>query len=138
MDNEEINGLVAQLDASIPKEAAQVDLQYDETANGVQIVANRAGLIRLAVECLRAATTFLRPDEEVLHVDWKYLFVKDSGFVSKVSRTESVLPPEPPPFTAREKVRNLALVVLVFAFLIFLIASTMVGCVTIINKIGSY
>ena len=138
MNDGEIEAVAAQLDASTPKEAAQVDLQYGEDVDGIRLVANRAGFIRLASECLKAATAPLPPGREVIQADWKYLFIQGSGAVSRISRADSVVLPNPRPVTRSDRLRNLASVIVTLSVLLFLIACTLVGCVTIISGVANW
>jgi len=137
MNDADIDAVAARLEASTPKEAAQIDLQYGQDVDGIRLVANRAGLMRLALECLKAATAPLPAGREVVQADWKYLFVQGSGAFSQISRTDAVVLPKPAPLTRADKLRNFAAVVVTLAVIAFLFASTMVGCVSIISRISS-
>lgn len=138
MNDVELEAIAANLDTAVSKEEGRLDLQFEEPRYGIRLVANRAGFVRLAVECLRASTAPLQSGREVLQVDWKYLFVQGSAIVTRISRTESVAPLPPVRLGRRERAANLALTILALAFVTFLIISTIVGGVTILGKISSH
>jgi len=134
MDDPRIQEIVNTLSDSTAKESAKVHLEWAEQA-GVRIVANRDGFIRLAIECLSAAVASLKPGFDTVQSDWKYLFVKGSSTVSRVSRTDNVELPARPKPTRLEKAKSTFAAVVVIAVLLFLLASVLVGCFTIVDKL---
>lgn len=136
MDDERIKRIVEELDDSVPKEGAEVDLFYKEP--GVDIVANKVGFIRLARESLASAIAPLKPGREVVDIEFDYLFGASKKRSTKVSRTDRVRPLPRPPRTRMDKAKAVFRLILVFALLLFLLASVLVGCVTIVGKIAGW
>jgi hypothetical protein len=133
VDEAWVKQIVSELERAAPKETAQIELLYEEE-DELKIVANKAGFLRLGLESLSAAIAPLKPKAESIQTDWKYLFIKDSPTISQVWRTETVQLLAAPAPTTWEKFKNFVALVFLLALLLFLVASTAVGCFTILRK----
>jgi hypothetical protein len=136
MDDSRINEIAKELDNAIPKDGAKADWRRQE------LVANRQGLLRLAVELLYAATAPLKQGHEVTDRKWDYLWTSqppddfdDYPLVSRISRTESVDLPPPPPPTRRERITNTLSGLFVLALIFLFVTSSVIGCYTIFKKL---
>jgi hypothetical protein len=81
--NEEIQQVTARLEQLCPKDGAKVRIRiYGGGADESRLEANRAGYLRMAVECLKAAdapfTDATRKELFSIQADWEDLFTEDS------------------------------------------------------------
>lgn len=135
MDDLHINTFADELDRAVPKEGAKVDWR------GEELVANKQGLLRLAVEFLFAATEPLKEGRDITKRDWAYLWVRppigddDFPVISRICRTDRVELPPPPPPTTRDKIKKWFVVSFFFAVFLFLLTSMVVGCVAILKNV---
>jgi hypothetical protein len=79
-DMEQIKKMVADLDAAVPRDGAQVCLsQYGGGPDESKVVANQRGYLRLGIEFLRAAFAAPSPKaKEQVQADLRYLLTDDS------------------------------------------------------------
>jgi hypothetical protein len=135
VDDARINEIAAELDHSFPPEGAKADWRW------MELVANKRALIRLAVELLYAATEPLAPGREFTKRNWDYLWIKgrrnDDGHpdICRIARTEDVELPAPPKPTWKERSVGILSGIFVLGLVLFFLASSAIGCVTIIREL---
>lgn len=80
-DTEQIEKMVADLDAAVPREGAVVQLsQYGGVPLESQIIANRDGYLRLGIELMRAAFAPPMPRTKAeIDLDLRYMMTYDSN-----------------------------------------------------------
>src|SRR5437879_948503 len=128
MEETRINEIIQELEQSVPKADAKVRviMKYDD--DPLEILASRNGYLRLGIECIKASIAPSKnPNSYAINADWDYLFAKDSIKFSRVARTENVDLPQVEESTS-ERAKEIVSSIFVFALLLFLIASTVVGC----------
>jgi hypothetical protein len=136
MNDERIKEIAEELDRAVPKHGAKISWQDSG------LIANRSGLIRMAVETLYASIYPLQSGREVTDRSLDYLEVRgpldydDRPRPAKISRTESIELSKPSPTTALGRVKGISAGIVAVALLLFLLASTFVGCVDLINKMS--
>lgn len=129
MDEKQISQLVKELDALVPREAAAVQVQFDD--EGGTIYANRNGYLRLGIELLRSVTMAEAGKTKRLEVDWIYLLAKDSDQADYTPLLVDELPKRAIP--TKEQGRDVGW--LIFGLIILLVFSASVGAVAIIRWI---
>ena len=79
-DTEQIQKMVAELDAAVPRDGARVYLsQYGGGPDESKVVGNQRGYLRLGIEFLRAAFAPPSPkSQEQIDADLRYLLTEDS------------------------------------------------------------
>jgi hypothetical protein len=120
MTDEQIQQQLEQLEAAVSTDGADVifNLEYEE--QGCELIGNRAGYLRLAIEMLKAATVPLRPGDSFTPIQIDYLLHGRGMQFKRIVRQEDVetaLPPPVPPRTARNRVAA-AGCMLVLAFML--------------------
>lgn len=120
MTDDEIRRVVDELDDSVSKENADIifNLEYEE--DGCELVGNRNGFVRLAIEMLRAAVIRLQPGESFTPIQIDYL-LRDRGMrFKRIVRQEDVaaaLPPPRPKMTWNGKIAAVGCLLLLAFFL---------------------
>ena len=81
--NEEIQQVTARLEQLCPRDGAKVRIRiYGGGADESRLEANRAGYLRMAVQCLKAAdapfTDATKKEQFTIQADWGDLFTEDS------------------------------------------------------------
>jgi len=91
--------MAIELERLSPSEGARVRIKiYGGGADESRLEANRAGYVRLAAECLRAAFAPLKDatgkEPYTIHADWKELFAEDSDVqIDWLERREDFVAP---------------------------------------------
>ncbi len=97
MDDTEIQAVIDQFDASVPKDGSRILIYYEDEMPYCELVGNRNGYLRAATELLRAATVHLEPGAFITPVDFNYLVPGERGLlVKRLERRDDVLAGLPP------------------------------------------
>ena len=130
-DMEQIEKMIADLDAAVPREGALVQLsQYGGVPLESQIVANRSGYLRLGIELLHAALAPpMRTSPKKIDVDLRYLLTHDSDVIfDRFERREDLSRGEYPRYKLFDLVPFLLTIVAVVC-----IALVVIGTRTVIS-----
>jgi hypothetical protein len=137
MTDERVRELIAEFDNSVPKSAGKVEFHMSYDDDPISVLANRAGYLRMARECLSAAIEPTKPNSYSISSDWKYLSISGSIPVAKLGRTENVdLKVPEPQKTSLEKAQGYMLGTGALALILFLICSTFVGCFDLLRRMA--
>ena len=133
MTETDIQQMIAQLDVSVPKGGSKLMiLAYDETNYYGEVVGNRNGYLRAALEFLRAATVPLESDAFSTPIDFNYLVPSQGGLlVKRLSRrddVEAALQPKRQK-TWKDQAKNKAAMVGCLSVFLFLAVCTLIGMV---------
>jgi hypothetical protein len=134
MTEDELSSLIERLDREVPKVGALVKLhQYGGGPDECQVVANRAGYLRLGIEFLKGAfASSINPKEPSgVRVDVDYLITGDSSVNFDWFERREDLPERS---TAPPTPGRIAAAVAVTFFLLLLVLSA-VGLVTVLRAI---
>jgi hypothetical protein len=96
MDDSEVQQLARELDAQVPKEDAKLLVYVDDDEGACEIIGNRQGYLRAAIEMLRASATPLGPGDSITSVDFSYLGNARSLIVKRLTRSEDIEAALPP------------------------------------------
>ena len=97
LNDAEIQAVIDQLDASVPRDGSRVLIYYEEEMPYCELVGNRNGYLRAATELLRAATVHLEPGAFITPVDFNYLVPSERGLlIKRLERRDDVLAGLPP------------------------------------------
>jgi hypothetical protein len=134
MTDNEIQQYVDAIEAAVPRDGADAffNLEYEE--QGCELVANRAGYLRLAAEMLKAAVAPLELGASFTPISLDYLIRGRSMTFKRLVRqedVESALPPRRPPRTVKDRVAIGGCLLL----LVFLVMCTMVGLFVVIGRV---
>jgi hypothetical protein len=131
MDDSEVQRLVRELDAHVSKEDAKL-LVYAEDEDGTcEIIGNRKGYLRAAIEMLRASATPLSTEESITSVDFSYLGSDKSLIVKRLTRSEDIESALPPPTVTSWKQTAFGIGCLVI--LVFLVICALTGFMDLVN-----
>jgi hypothetical protein len=139
MELSEVERLVGELDAGVPREGAVVSLQkYGDDLDEAFVVANRRGYLRLGVEFLKAAFAPHVPPEKTLgerphaiYVDLDYLIAEDSGVrFDYFERNEGVTVR-----THHESLSDRLIPVAVIGAVVSILVLALVGLVTVVKAL---
>jgi hypothetical protein len=134
----EIQRVIEQLDASVPKEGSKVLIHYDGETPYCELVGNRNGYLRAAIEFLRAATIDLESGGFITPVDFNYLVPGERGLlVKRLERRDDVLAalPAKREKTWKDKVTEKAFAVGCLSILLFLAICALIGIAEVGNWI---
>ena len=124
--HDDIKQLTARLEELCPQDGAKVRIHiYGGGPDESCLVANRAGYLRMAVECLKAADTPLinetAKDRFSIQADWEYLFTEDSEVqIDWLERREDSLSPSGRS-TLKERLVAMSIAILIFSGMLFAI-----------------
>jgi hypothetical protein len=135
MTDNEIQRYVDVIEAAVPRDGADVifNLEYEE--QGCELIANRAGYLRLAAEMLKAAVARLEPGASFTPINLDYLIRGRSMTFKRLVRqedVESALPPRP---AARTLLKDRVAIGGCLLLLAFLVICTMVGLFVVIGRV---
>jgi len=131
MDDSEVQRLVRELDAQVSKEDAKL-LVYAEDDDGTcEIIGNRNGYLRAAIEMLQASATPLSPGDFITSVDFSYLGSDRSLIVTRLTRSEDIESALPPLRLSTWKGRAIWVGCLLISF--FLVICTFTGLKEVVS-----
>ena len=127
MTDADIQIVVQQLESAAPKGGSKLLIfPLDDNSYYCEIVGNRNGYIRGALEFLRAATVELEPGYSGTPIDFNYLVPSERGIlVKRLSRREDpliALTPKKKP-TWRDRARMIGCI----SIFLFLVVCTFIG-----------
>jgi hypothetical protein len=102
MDDAEIQRIVSELDAVITKDDAKLLIYYAEYQGehedgNCELIGNRKGYLRAAIEMLRVAVAPLGPNDVFVPLNIDYLIGRGSLGIKRITRQEDVEAALPPP-----------------------------------------
>ncbi len=122
MEDEDIQRLVDELDASVNREGARLLIYCEHPEpDSCELIGNRQGYLRAGVEFLRAALVPLAPGDSITPIKLDYLIGYDRSLhVTRLTRQEDVYAALPPvkKNSWRDKIIGIGCLVLVISFAI--------------------
>ena len=143
MELEEIRRVVCELDASVPREGAKVNIQKYDDGTGEEsgqafIIANERGYLRLGIEFLKAGLDPLAAPEksagkrpDMILVDLDYVFTEDSDVRFDYFERREDVEAKTEPETWGDKLFIFA----VLGVIVAIFALAVVGLVTIVRAL---
>jgi hypothetical protein len=119
MNDPEVQRLIDDLDAAIPKDGARLEFSTYGHPDGCEVIANKRGYLRAGIELLKAGVFPLTPERLFIPADLEYLFSEKGSRVARLTRDEDVekwLPSAPPPASIGSKLAGVGCL-LVFVLL---------------------
>jgi hypothetical protein len=131
MDDSEVQRLVGELDTQVSKEDAKLLVYVEDDEGACEIVGNRKGYLRAAIEMLRASAAPLRPGDSITTVDFSYLGSDRSLIVKRLTRSEDIESALPPLKGTSWKEKAFGIGCL--AIFVFLVICALTGFADVVN-----
>ena len=134
MTDADIQAESDQIDAAVSKDGARLLIYADDPeSNYCELIGNRNGYLRAALEFLRAATVRLEPNAFITPIDFNYLVPSRGLLVKRLSRQDDVEAALPP--TRQKTWKDKALALGCVSIVLLLAACTFIGIGTIFSWI---
>jgi hypothetical protein len=129
----DIQVVIDQIDAAVSKDGAKLLIYMEDPENSYcELIGNRSGYLRAALEFLRAAAVPLEPNAFITPIDFNYLVPSRGVLVKRLSRQNDVEAALPP---ARKNTwKDKAFAVGCVSILLLLAVCTLIG----IGMVGSW
>lgn len=141
LDHNQIKQLTEELNQLVPKEEAAVQIEFDDTTGGYDLIANQSGFLRLGIELLKAAYTPCPSGlgKKAIVSDIEYLLKPDpQKSIKEFFRQDELFTIQPvSPTEQRSLSYTFWAMVVSYFILIFICILALIGSYTVIKLVVS-